>query len=100
MLGPCIICNIILLYFIFWQIPRLDDHLQETTHSKTLTVDGIPAVVIDLRDRLTHANGRRYLLLVHEDNLFLMKSVFGETAELEAAFDHLVQGLQFAREAR
>lgn len=69
--------------------------MQETADSNAIEVDGRPAQVIDTWDHLTHTMRRRYLFLIHDNNLFFVRTDFGEFSEVEAAFPQLTGSIRF-----
>jgi hypothetical protein len=76
-------------------LPKLDHGPQrDVAEEHPLIVDGRPGVRIETWDRLSHDHRKSYVFVLNEGNLLVARMELGRHAELQAAFDELVESLE------
>jgi hypothetical protein len=79
-----------------WALPGMGhDTRQEIAGRRRAVIDGRDALWIDTWDRLSHGHRRRYLFVVSDGHLLVVRSARGYLGPLEEALDAVVGSLRF-----
>ena len=81
---------------IDWALPGMGhDTRQEIARRRPTVIDGHEALWIDTWDRLSHGHRRRYLFLVNDGHLLVVRSARGELGPMEEPLHAVADSLRF-----